>query len=102
MQIKLRFSLLANGSPGSKLPYTTQNAEPYRLTVWFSINEKETQKTKETVIITLEKLARSAGGDRYQGLLMDKPWQIYLPQAITRPNGKPLRHFTITIQTEET
>ena len=59
---------------------------------------------KKTIIVNLERAARKTGADRYQGTLDGKPWQVYIPQSITRKMiaeiGKSavVHSFTITIE----
>ena len=49
--------------------------------------------------VTLEQKARKSGGDRYQGELLGAPWQVYLPQTVSRPGSKqePIEGFTIKL-----
>ena len=56
---------------------------------------------KRVVRVELEKPARKSGGDRYQGKLDSKDWQIYLPQSISRATGMAAKKFTVTIESEE-
>ena len=56
---------------------------------------------KAEVTVYIEKLARKSGGDRYQGLLLGKEWQVYLPQEITRTNKESVKQIKITIDTLE-
>ena len=54
---------------------------------------------KKTIIVNLERAARKSGADRYQGTLDGKPWQVYIPQSITRVKlGGVAKSFTITIE----
>ena len=57
---------------------------------------------KAKVIVNLEKMARSTGADRYQGMLDGKMWQVYIPQSITRTGvGRAIKEFTVTIESKE-
>jgi hypothetical protein len=54
---------------------------------------------KKTIIVNLERAARKTGADRYQGTLDGKPWQVYIPQSITRVKlVEVTKSFTITIE----
>ena len=54
---------------------------------------------KKKVVVNLERAARKSGADRYQGTLDGKPWQVYIPQSITRVKlGGVVKSFTITIE----
>ena len=54
---------------------------------------------KKTIIVNLERAARKSGADRYQGTLDGKPWQVYIPQSITRVKlVEVTKSFTITIE----
>ena len=54
---------------------------------------------KKTIIVNMERAARKTGADRYQGTLDGKPWQVYIPQSITRVKlGGVVKSFTITIE----
>ena len=54
---------------------------------------------KKKVVVNLERAARKSGADRYQGTLDGKPWQVYIPQSITRVKlVEVTKSFTITIE----
>ena len=54
---------------------------------------------KKTIIVNLERAARKTGADRYQGTLDGKPWQVYIPQSITRVKlGGVTKSFTVSIE----
>ena len=50
------------------------------------------------MIFKLTRPARSKGGDRYEAELKDenRPWVIYIPQIISRYEGKIIEEFEIT------
>ena len=50
---------------------------------------------KAEKIVTLERPARKAGGDRYKA---SDDFQIYIPQDISRPNGMPLQTIKVTFE----
>ena len=57
----------------------------------------------ETYIFSLEKPARSSGGDRYEVLIPgEKPWRIYFPQTVSRPKGISVDSIKVTVTPEET
>jgi hypothetical protein len=56
---------------------------------------------KTVITFKLERPARKSGGDRYesQGVIAD--YQIYVPQQISRPNGKPVNLITLTFESKD-
>lgn len=53
---------------------------------------------KHQVEMKLEKPASSKGGDRYKGTLANKDFVVYIPQEITRADGKPCSTLSITVE----
>jgi hypothetical protein len=45
----------------------------------------------------LAKAAAKSGGDKYEGKLDGSDLQIYLPQSVTRVDGKPVAELVLTI-----
>jgi hypothetical protein len=55
---------------------------------------------KKETIVNLEKPARKSGADRYEGMLDNKVWQVYIPQSISRDAEGIRKAFKITIKWE--
>jgi len=53
--------------------------------------------------LRLDRLAKKSGADRYEAIgFLDhgRPYRIYIPQEISRPNGTPLTGLVMTIEEE--
>ena len=48
--------------------------------------------------LKLDKPAKKQGGDRYKGELNGEEITLYLPQSVTRREGRPLSDLSITIE----
>lgn len=53
---------------------------------------------KESTIVSLTKAARKAGGDRYEGILKNKDFVIYVPQEVSRQSGIPEDKISVTFE----
>jgi hypothetical protein len=49
---------------------------------------------KKEFVLELKRPARKSGGDRYECADLT----IYVPQDISRPDGTPLKHITVTFE----
>ena len=54
----------------------------------------------ESLVFTLEKKAKSGGGDKYV-CDTQQEFNIYVPQTISRKDNVPHSHLYITINTEK-
>jgi hypothetical protein len=54
--------------------------------------------TKTT--LTLKRIAKKSGGDRYEGSLPNEkdPFVIYLPQSVSRVGGVTIQKFELTLK----
>lgn len=58
---------------------------------------------KHTIELTLARMAKHAGGDRYEGEFQGSDYTQYLPQNITRPNNapEPIQKAVITVEMKD-
>jgi hypothetical protein len=52
----------------------------------------------KSIILTLVRPARKAGGDRYEGKANGEDITFYIPQSISRPSGTPLEKISVTFE----
>ena len=51
------------------------------------------------VTLTLKRLVRKKGGDRYETVLPNgESWVVYFPQSISRPEGTPKKMITLNVE----
>ena len=56
---------------------------------------------KYVIHLTLKKVARGSGGDRYEGTFSKKNVVLYFPQVISRPDGLPVKRLQVEVRGDE-
>ena len=64
-----------------------------------TISNLPTKETKmKSITFKLIQEAKKSGGDKYEG---EGEFMIYIPQNISRPDGKVVKKFKITFEEEK-
>ena len=83
----------------SRLQYGSSSQLPARR-LYVTVEDSHYSSTSTGIRLLLAKAAKKLGGDKYEGIIEGEEVTIYLPQEITRSNGREARKSFVLLVTD--